>query len=75
MRTPLSAISISLFDQLIDKMSDAITSQESQTIRMDDGLDDLFGEAPPLQLPEPLPKGLLQRADELSLSGCCQYVA
>lgn len=41
---------------------------------MDDGLDDLFGDASPLQLPDPLPKGLLQRADELSLNGCCQYV-
>lgn len=41
---------------------------------MDDGLDDLFGEAAPLQLPEPLSKGLLQRIDELSLGGCCQYV-
>ena len=42
---------------------------------MDDGLDDLFRDVPPLQLPEPLPKGLLQRVDELSLGGCCQYVA
>ena len=42
---------------------------------MDDGLDDLFGDAPPMQLPDPLPKGLFQRVDELSLSGCCQYVA
>ena len=41
---------------------------------MDDGLDDLFGDGAPLQLPEPLPKGLLQRIDELYLSGCCQYV-
>ena len=41
---------------------------------MDDGLDDLFGEGPTLQLPEPLPKGLLQRVDEQNLSGCCQYV-
>ena len=41
---------------------------------MDDGLDDLFGDGAPLQLPEPLPKGLLQRIDELYLSGCSQYV-
>ena len=39
---------------------------------MDDGLDDLFGDDAPLQLPEPLPKGLLQRIDELYLSGCSQ---
>lgn len=42
---------------------------------MDDDLDDLFGEAAPLQLPEALPKGLFQRVDELSLGGCSQYVA
>ena len=48
---------------------------------MEDGLDDLFGDVGEvedghsLQLPEPLPKGLLQRVDELALSGCCQYVA
>ena len=48
---------------------------------MEDGLDDLFGDVGDvgdghsLQLPEPLPKGLLQRVDELALSGCCQYVA
>ena len=58
---------------------------------MEDGLDDLFGDVGdvdvgdvdvgdvedghPLHLPEPLPKGLLQRVDELALSGCCQYVA
>lgn len=48
---------------------------------MEDDLDDLFGDVgdvgdgPPLQLPEPLPKGLLQRVDEIALSGCCQYVA
>ena len=53
---------------------------------MEDGLDDLFGDVgdvdvgdvedgPSLHLPEPLPKGLLQRVDELALSGCCQYVA
>ena len=41
---------------------------------MDDGLDDLFGDGAALQLPEPLPKGLLQRIDELYLSGCYQYV-
>lgn len=47
---------------------------------MEDGLDDLFGDVgevedgPSLHLPEPLPKGLLQRVDELALSGCCQYV-
>ena len=41
---------------------------------MDDGLDDLFGDAPPLQIPPPLPKGLLQTIDDLRLSGCCQYV-
>ena len=42
---------------------------------MDDGLDmdDLFGDAPPLQLsPTPPAKGLLQRVDESRLSGCCQ---
>ena len=53
---------------------------------MEDGLDDLFGDVGDvdvgdvedghsLNLPEPLPKGLLQRVDELALSGCCQYVA
>ena len=50
---------------------------------MEDGLDDLFGDVGDvgdvgdgqLHLPEPLPKGLLQRVDELALSGCCQYVA
>ena len=53
---------------------------------MEDGLDDLFGDVGDvdvgdvedghsLQLPEPLPRGLLQRVDELALSGCCQYVA
>ena len=41
---------------------------------MDDGLDDLFGEGPPLQLPEPVPRGLLQRVDDVTLGGCCQYV-
>lgn len=47
---------------------------------MEDGLDDLFGDVgevedgPSLHLPEPLPKGLLQRVDELALTGCCQYV-
>lgn len=40
---------------------------------MDDDLDDLFGEAPSLQLPPlPLPKGLLHRMDELCASGCRQ---
>ncbi len=42
---------------------------------MDDDLDDLFGEAAPLQLPDSVPKGLFQRVDELSLGGCSQYVA
>lgn len=54
---------------------------------MEDGLDDLFGDVgdvgdvedvgddQSLHLPEPLPKGLLQRVDEIALSGCCQYVA
>ena len=56
----------------------------------DDDLDDLFGDVGdvvdvgdvgdghPLhlpELPEPLPKGLLQRVDELTVSGCYQYVA
>lgn len=41
---------------------------------MDDGLDDLFGDAPPLHVPPPLPKGLLQHMDDLRLSGCRQYV-
>lgn len=47
---------------------------------MEDDLDDLFGDVgdvgdgTSLHLPEPLPKGLLQRVDELALSGCCQYV-
>ena len=54
---------------------------------MEDGLDDLFGDVgdvgdvvedvgdgQSLHLPEPLPKGLLQRVDEIALSGCCQYV-
>ena len=44
-------------------------------IRMDgNGLDDLFGDAPSIPLPEPMLKGLPQRVDELSLNGCCQYV-
>ncbi len=42
---------------------------------MDDGLDDLFGDPPRLELPDTLPKGLPQRVDEVSLSGCSQYVA
>ena len=48
---------------------------------MDDDLDELFGDVGDvgdghsLQLPEPLPKGLLQRVDELAHSGCSQYVA
>ena len=48
---------------------------------MDDDLDELFGDVGDvgdghsLQLPEPLPKGLVQRVDELTHSGCCQYVA
>lgn len=41
---------------------------------MDDGLDDLFGDVPALEIPEPLPSGLPQRVDEMSLNGCCQYV-
>lgn len=49
-------------------------------IMENDDLDDLFGDVgdvgdgPSLHIPEPLPKGLLQRVDELALSGCCQYV-
>jgi hypothetical protein len=39
-----------------------------------DELDELFGDAPPLPIPSPLPKALLQCVDELRLSGCCQYV-
>lgn len=45
---------------------------------MEDDLDDLFGDVGDvgdghsLQLSEPLPKGLLQRVDEIALSGCCQ---
>lgn len=39
---------------------------------MDDELDELFGDAPPLQIPPPLPEGLLQCVDDLRLSGCCQ---
>ena len=51
---------------------------------MEDDLDDLFGDVGDvgdvgdghsLHIPEPLPKGLLQRVDEIALSGCCQYVA
>lgn len=42
---------------------------------MDDELDELFGDAPPLQISSPLPKGLFQCVDELRLSGSCQYVA
>lgn len=41
---------------------------------MDDDLDELFGDDPPLQLLEPISKDLLQRVDESVLSGCCQYV-
>ena len=42
---------------------------------MDDELDELFGDAPPLRIPSPLSKGLLQCVDDLRLGGCCQYVA
>lgn len=45
---------------------------------MEDDLDDLFGDVGDVgdgHIPEPLPKGLLQRVDEIALSGCCQYVA
>lgn len=42
---------------------------------MDDGLDELFGDAPQLQLPPQISKGLLQCVDDLRLSGCCQYVS
>lgn len=42
---------------------------------MDDDLDELFGDAPQLQLPPPVSKALLQSVDDLRLSGCCQYVA
>lgn len=42
---------------------------------MDDDLDELFGDAPQLQLPPPVSKGLLQCVDDLRLSGCCQYVS
>lgn len=44
-------------------------------LMMDDELDELFGDAPPLQIPSPLPKGLLQCVDDLRLGGSCQYVA
>lgn len=49
--------------------------QNVMPLVMDDGLDmdDLFGDAAPLQLPlAPPAKGLLQRVDESRLSGCCQ---
>jgi mediator of RNA polymerase II transcription subunit 16, fungi type len=42
---------------------------------MDDGLDvdDLFGDAGPLDLsPAPPAKGLAQRLEDLRSSGCCQ---
>lgn len=42
---------------------------------MDDDLDDLFVDAPQLQLPLPVSNGLLQCVDDLRLSGCCQYVS
>ncbi|MCJ1266503.1 mediator complex subunit [Lobaria immixta] len=42
---------------------------------MDDDLDELFGDAPQLQLPPPVSKGLLQCVDDLRLSGCCQKIA
>lgn len=41
---------------------------------LEDELNELFGDAPPLQLPPSLPKGQSQRIDELCLSGCRQYV-
>ena len=41
---------------------------------MEHDLDELFGDAP-LELPGHLPKGLLQRIDDLRLSGCRQYVS
>lgn len=41
---------------------------------MDDDLDELFGDAAPLNIPPPFPKGLLQHVDDLRLNGCCQYV-
>lgn len=39
---------------------------------MEDGLDDLFGEGPSIQLPVALHKGLLHRVDELATGGCRQ---
>ena len=41
---------------------------------MDDGLDmdELFGEEPTITLPPvPTAKGLVQRVEDLRLSGCC----
>lgn len=42
---------------------------------MDDDLDELFVDAPQLQLNPPVSKALLQCVDDLRLSGCCQYVS
>ena len=41
---------------------------------MDHDLDDLFGESS-IHIPHALPKGLLQRVDDLRMSGCRQYVS
>lgn len=41
---------------------------------MDDDLDDLFGDAAPLNVPQDYSKGFLQYVDDLRLGGCCQYV-
>ena len=44
-------------------------------LMMEHDLDDLFiGDAPSLQIASPLPKGLVQRVDDLRLGGCRQYV-
>ena len=40
---------------------------------MEQDLDELFGDAH-LHISRQLPKGLLQRVDDLRLSGCRQYV-
>ena len=42
---------------------------------MEHDLDDLFGDAPSLHIPQSIPKGLAQRVDDLHLGGCRQYVS
>ncbi|KAI9775375.1 MAG: mediator complex subunit [Candelina submexicana] len=42
---------------------------------MDMNMDDLFGDAQSLLAPIPVARGLLERLDELRLTGCCRRIA